>query len=125
PAASGRSRLANPATCCRTPGRDDAGGGGEVAGVARLPCARIALPGRAVFSRSGEGRAEFWRNVRSGLRRVRAAEFRDVAGDTEGDCCAHGGGGAEEIARKPIVEVILALMRSSPDKALMELNADF
>jgi hypothetical protein len=41
--------------------------------AARLPGAGIAMPGRAVLSGSGQGRAEFWRDLWCGLRGVRAA----------------------------------------------------
>src|SRR3984957_15875484 len=74
-------------------GRDDAGAGGDVSGLARLPGAGIVVPGWAVLSGSGQSWAEFWRDVWCGLRGVRAAEFRDAGGDTEGDCYADGGGG--------------------------------
>src|SRR5215472_5117711 len=84
----------------RTSGCDDAGAGGDVSGLARLPGVGVAVPGRAVLSGSGQGWAEFWRDLWCGLlRRVRAAEFRDAVGDTEGDCYADGGRGAEAVKR--------------------------
>jgi aspartate/methionine/tyrosine aminotransferase len=72
----------------------------EATYLAWLDCRALefALPGRAVLSGPGEGRAEFWRNVWCRLRRVRTAEFRDAAGDTEGDCRADGQGGAQAVS---------------------------
>src|SRR5215831_9900203 len=52
------------------------------------------MPRRAVLSGSGQGWAEFWRDLWCGLLRgVRAAEFRDAGGDNERDSYADGGGG--------------------------------
>src|SRR5215469_6613504 len=99
-AAAGQSRLAGGDARGRTSGRDDAGAGGDVSGVARLPGAGTALPGRAVLSGSGEGWVEFWRNVWCGLRGVCPAEFRDAGGVTEGDSYADGGGGAAPVTRR-------------------------
>src|SRR6202035_883940 len=72
--------------------------------AAGLPGAGIAVRGRAILSGSGQGWAEFWRDVWCGLRGVRAAEFRDAGGDTEGDCYADGGGGGatlDAVVAKP------------------------
>ena len=41
--------------------------GSDISGVARLPGAEIALPGRPVLSGSGKGWAEFWGNLWCGL----------------------------------------------------------
>ena len=92
-AITGEPRLAGGDARRHASGRDDAGAGGDISGLARLPGAGIAVPGRAVLSGIWPGWAEFRRDLWRGLLGVRAAEFRDAGGDTEGDCSTDGGGG--------------------------------
>ena len=96
-ASASQPRLAGTDHCCGTSGRDDAGAGGDLSGLARLSRAGTAGFRRAVLPGPCQSRTEFRRNIRRSIRRLRAPEFRDAGADPATDRGPYGGGGAGSV----------------------------